>query len=219
MVIVSESNLLKGGVVMALLWWAWFREPRDGTDRDTSREIILATIAGSLVAITLSRFLVASLPFRPRPLVDPALHFLHPYSVSEGGTWTKESAFPSDHATLFFELAAGLFLASPRLGTVGFCLVGVFICLPRIYLGLHSPTDILGGALLGIGIAWLASRRPVRGAVARVCLSWMRRQPGTFYAALFLVSYQIATLFADARALASFAVLVATNVLGGSAPR
>jgi hypothetical protein len=41
-----------------------------------------------------------------------------------------------------------------------------------------------------------------------VGLGWERRSPALFYAVLFLVAFQIGTLFTDVRALAGFASTV-----------
>jgi PAP2 superfamily len=66
----------------------------------------------------------------------------------------------------------------------------VFICLPRLYLGEHYPTDVLAGAALGMVPAWLANQ-PFTGWAFR----WMDSNPSQFYCLAFIVTYQIAELF------------------------
>jgi undecaprenyl-diphosphatase len=123
------------------------------------------------------------------------------------------SSFPSDHAAMFFALASGIWMAHRRLGYLAFCCVMVVVCLPRIILGVHYPSDILGGAVLGIapafGIETLLGRR-WRGKWLHF---WWSRRPPLLYALLFLLSYQIATMFADARTIAG---LLARIVAGMS---
>lgn len=96
---------------------------------------------------------------------------------------------------LFFALATGLFLASRRLGSLALIYVALVICLPRVYLGVHYPTDMLAGAAIGIALAGVlhlpAIRKPMTASVFR----WMDSAPGTFYACFFLLTYQIADLF------------------------
>jgi undecaprenyl-diphosphatase len=121
-----------------------------------------------------------------------------PYGVDENAL-VRLSSFPSDHAVLFFGLATGLFFVSRMLGVLALLYTAIFIALPRMYLGLHYPTDILGGAAVGVVITWLGNvwlprTRAVR-AITR--LSWSR--PMYFYPLLFIVTYQIADLFASSR--------------------
>src|SRR5512139_3227420 len=189
---VADAELFKGGVLMALLWWAWFRPDVDGR---RSRETVLATVAAGFTALFVARLLSWTLPFRPRPM------FVYPPPFAPKAEWNEWSSFPSDHATLFFALATGLFYISRPLGLVATLYVLVVICLPRIFLGLHYPTDILAGTLLGVALATLANTPRVRDAVARPGLRWLQRNPAWFYALFFLLTYQIATLFIDIRNL------------------
>lgn len=187
---LSDAELFKGGVLMALLWWAWFR--RDAGQSST-REIVLATLAAGFTALFVARVLSWTLPFRLRPM------FVYPSGFAPKAEWSQWSSFPSDHATLFFSLATGLFYVAQPVGVVTALYVLVVICLPRIFMGLHYPTDILAGALLGVGLAALANTPRLRHAIARPGLLWLQRNPAWFYAIFFLLTYQIATLFIDIR--------------------
>lgn len=213
-VVVAESNLLKGGCLMALFFWAWFRSggPEGPGSQERSREILLATLAGALVAITLARLLIVALPHRPRPVDEPGLHLVAPHSA--GGSWAGESSFPSDHATLFCELATGLLLVSRRLGAGALTFVAVVICLPRLYLGLHYPTDVLAGSALGAGVAAVMNAAPIRTFIGGLGRSWRARRPGLFHAALFALAFEIATLFTDLRAIGGLVSTVAARHLG-----
>ena len=194
---VGVNHLFKGGVLMVLVWWAWFRT-EDKHSRD--REHLIATILSCTVALFIGRVMVVTLPFRLRPLHEDVLNFVIPYGVS---TTALEdlSSFPSDHAVLFFALATGLFFISRALGLFALCYTIVFIALPRMYLGLHYPSDVLAGAAVGAAIAWLGnSWLPDRRGVQYIkSLSWSK--PMYFYPVLFLVTYQIADLFDNSRAL------------------
>ena len=194
---LSVNYLLKGGVLMAFLWWAWFRsENRDSKERDH----IIATVLSCVVALAIGRIMVLTLPFRLRPLHEAGLNFVTPYGVAENAL-DKLSSFPSDHAVLFFALVTGLFFVSRAMGAVALLYTLVIVVLPRMYLGLHYPTDILAGALVGVSISWLGNIYLVGARSIRSIkdLSWMR--PMYFYPALFLVTYQIADLFENSRAL------------------
>jgi undecaprenyl-diphosphatase len=66
-------------------------------------------------------------------------------------------SFPSDHATVAFALALVVMLWSPRLGT-WMLLLALLIALSRVVVGVHYPTDILAGMLIGSVTAWFIHR-------------------------------------------------------------
>jgi len=73
------------------------------------RKTVLATLTGSFVALSLTMILVVTLPFRLRPLYQPAFNFRPPFGIPMGvlDGW---SSFPSDHATLPGDWLPGFFL-------------------------------------------------------------------------------------------------------------
>src|SRR5206468_704440 len=103
-------------------------------------------------------------PFRLRPIHDPSLHLHLPFGARDTALRAWNS-FPSDHAMVWAALTTGVAAVSPLAGgLIG--IVAVFlICLPRVYLGLHYPTDILGGFAIGAIIAWAFTHTRVRGLV------------------------------------------------------
>jgi undecaprenyl-diphosphatase len=73
------------------------------------------------------------------------------------------------------------------------------ICLPRIYLGIHYPTDMLAGALIGVGMGFLANQPAIKSPLAKWAFKWQKKSPGSFYAFSFLFMYQITVSFYEAR--------------------
>jgi undecaprenyl-diphosphatase len=80
----------------------------------------------------------------------------------------------------------------------------VLICLPRIYLLIHSPTDIIAAAALGISFGLLANWPPIRDRLAEPLLRLAKSQPAWFYALAFFITYQTALLFDPIRYLGRF---------------
>jgi len=111
------------------------------------------------------------------------------------------SAFPSDHATLFLALVTGIFFVSRRLGLIALLWTLVTITFPALYLGVHWPTDVIAGACLGVGVAFIAKVPQFRNAVEHVTMKWHQQHPGLFFAILFVWSYETASLFEDGRRL------------------
>ncbi len=199
MSVVLDNTLLQGAAMMSLFWWVWFRKS-DQKTRD--RQLVIAGIAGSAVAILAARVLARELPFRERPLSSSGFQsHLLPGVQSKLIHW---SSFPSDHAVLYFSLATTVFFASRKAGLVAYFQAVLIACLPRLYFGIHYPTDILVGASLGIAIGSIFALKRVREVVTRPPLKWVDDSPGPFFAVLFVATLLIATNYDPLRTLANY---------------
>lgn len=184
--------------MMALFWWVW---AEGGDAQPERRELLLFGLFASVLAVFLARILALMLPFRARPIHNPLLGFRLPYEMNPDSLlhW---SSFPSDHAALFFALATSLWFVSKRMGLLAYCYAFFVICLPRIYVGIHYPTDIIAGALLGIGTAALSDVLWLRKSVTQTFLGWINRLPARGYVFLFLFSFEIGEQFDSLRHIA-----------------
>jgi undecaprenyl-diphosphatase len=70
-------------------------------------------------------------------------------------------SFPSSHAIFLFSVSMGVYLVSKKFGQVLFILSSI-VCLGRVIAGVHYPSDILGGALLGVLISYIIFKYEVR---------------------------------------------------------
>lgn len=113
---------------------------------------------------------------RPRPFKDHAgLEVLIPGK--------SDFSFVSDHATLTMAVGVALFVAHRKYGLIGIALaLAEGFC--RVYMGVHYPTDVVGGFALGTAVALLlaplaqALLVPLTTAIGRSKVAWLVRAPG-----------------------------------------
>lgn len=86
---------------------------------------------------------------RPRPFVSA------PAVVRLVGAPPSGASFPSGHAAAAV-VGAFLLEACWPAGRIAFWVLAVLIMYSRIYVGAHYPLDVIGGALLGWLVAWVA---------------------------------------------------------------
>lgn len=120
----------------ALLWRRW-REP--------------ALVGAAVLGEVLIFLAITALVERPRPLV-PHLDAAPPTSSFPSGHTAAATVLYGAWAVLAFQrarsaLVRGLFAALA-------IVVPIAVGLARLYRGMHFPTDVIGGALLGL--VWLA---------------------------------------------------------------
>jgi undecaprenyl-diphosphatase len=193
---VSENGVLQTGVIVALLWSVWFTsETAPGQRR---HETVLSSLVAVYTTAVLALILRAALPFRLRPLQDSASAL---YLPDYAALWAGVSSFPSGHAAVSFALATGLGSISVTLGLVGVLYALIVNSLPRLYLGLHYPTDILAGAALGILTVSLINKISLRRSLMQPVVAWSGRHPALFYGLFFLSSLEVAAEFMTVRML------------------
>jgi undecaprenyl-diphosphatase len=170
------------------------------------------TVGAAFTALCVARLLAVVLPFRARPFEIAGGDPTAAYRALE-----RWSAFPSDHAALFFALATGIAVMSRRLGALALIHAVVVITLPRLYLGLHYPTDMLAGAAIGALCALAATRERVWRCCAPPILAWSEgRHAPWFGAVAFVVTFEIATLFDSVRSGARLLLPVVRPALTGA---
>ena len=93
-------------------------------------------------------------------LLKNTIQRTRPYHVIEGTRLITEGAhgysFPSGHTSSTFGLATGLSLHFPKWYIIApSFLYATIVALSRPYLGAHYPSDLLAGAILGVGMQFL----------------------------------------------------------------
>ena len=200
---ISTNDFLKGGILVALIWSIWFR-PNQLMGRENQTRIITNLFA-CISAIAIARVFAITLPFRQRPIHNEEIDFILPVgsNVQILSDW---SSLPSDHSVLFFTLAFGIYFISKRAGIFALIYTSVFIALPRVYLGLHYPSDILAGVILGLAVALLADKSQWMMNISGAIQVFSTRRPELFYPLFFLCSYQVADMFSSSRALINLGI-------------
>jgi undecaprenyl-diphosphatase len=122
--------------------------------RRTALIILFTTISGDLVGTAMKHLFA-----RPRPTVVPHLREV------------LSSSFPSGHAMdsaiVYLTLGAMLMRVADRRATKLYCLamaalITLLVGVSRVYLGVHYPTDVIGGWILGFAwasVCWLVAQR------------------------------------------------------------
>jgi undecaprenyl-diphosphatase len=200
--LVLDNPLFKGIVVMAAFWGVWFSA---GTS-PYQRIQLVAVLALSVVAIIMGRLLALLLPYRTRPRYITELQHLF---GDPGYSLQGWSSMPSDHAVLFVSLAVGIAFVNRRVGLFLVAHALLFICLPRIVLGMHFFGDILVGALVGEVVGLLAFPLLVKAVSSMGAARLMERHPGWFHACAIWITMQFALIFTPVR---SFVVGVVASL-------
>ena len=118
-----------------------------------SREQNQYAVLFAITAMFLSNLFVKLLNllfYRPRPFAghDVTLLFYRP----------SDSSFPSNSATVGFSLATAVWFFNRKAGLVMYILASL-LGLARVCSGVHYPSDILGGLLIGVCVAYLIIRK------------------------------------------------------------
>jgi undecaprenyl-diphosphatase len=102
--------------------------------------VALADFSGQLISYGLKQWIGRERPSQVYASPKPLVHAPH------------DGSFPSGHATVSFACATILTFYAPR-AAPGFFLLAAAIAWSRVYVGVHYPLDVLGGAVLGVAIA------------------------------------------------------------------
>jgi undecaprenyl-diphosphatase len=151
-----------------ILVWLWFGT-RGGAQREKNQKLVITTA----ISIGLTNLLVTlcnTFFFRVRPF-----NVLPPDQVNLLFYRPTDSSFPSNLAAVLFAIAVPVFIKNKRWGSV-LLVIAALGSIGRVYIGVHYPLDILGGAVFGVTGAVLAfgvSR--LITPLSNYLLGWLRK--------------------------------------------
>jgi undecaprenyl-diphosphatase len=156
---IGDFNLWAWPLLPALIWLLWKGGAR-------SRWFVLAAVVAIAIIDPSIHYIWKPLFERLRPCKDPALAWVRAIDGC-GGRY----GFPSSHAANLMGLAvvAGAFYRK----TICYLFpLAIIIAISRVYLGVHYPSDVLGGGAYGaaIGVMVALLTRPI----------WSRANPPMF---------------------------------------
>lgn len=198
--LLLSNDLLKGvpfAAALLLLWWA----PR-AQHEENDRQAVLGIVLATALSVVIGR-VIQNVVESPRPLMVPEMAAMYPPAFYDNRLdW---NSFPSDHMALYFTIALGVFLVRRPLGItlMAWCLGGVGFA--RLYAGYHYPLDLLGGVAIGaVSLAIVSYTRGWLSPLLTKVVHLAARSPALATAAMFLLSFQIATVFNTVRELGEF---------------
>ncbi|MDE7104513.1 MAG: phosphatase PAP2 family protein [Ruminococcus sp.] len=109
------------------------------------RKCSITMLVGMVIGVIIGNVIIKNIIQRDRPCW---INEIEDMLISN----PQDFSFPSGHTMSSFIAATILFHYDKRLGIPSFG-VAILIAFSRLYLYVHFPSDIIGGALLGIVIA------------------------------------------------------------------
>ena len=185
----GNNSLFRGFLIFFCLLALWF-----SADCIKRRSRMLAGLSATCLAVLLSVWSQHHINLHIRPLLDPALH-LNIADPQWATLFQRQGSFPSDTATLFFSLAAIIFLENRLVGCLCFLWVLVIIGAIRVVFGWHYPSDIVGSLILGPACVYLFIKTPYLVPLFERALKLFESRMYIVHALLFLFLTDAYNLF------------------------
>ena len=152
-----HKNTIAVGVVLPIVIAAWI-----WTSRARAVKVIISLLVAASAADLISYRVLKAVAQRPRPEISAVETHMPVHMRVESASGTS---FPSNHAANTTAEATVLWLALRRWSWIAI-LYAALIAYSRVYVGVHYPLDVIGGAAVGAACGW-ATWRGLRNWIAR----------------------------------------------------
>ncbi|WP_295897123.1 undecaprenyl-diphosphatase [uncultured Bartonella sp.] len=114
-------------------------------ERQTALAIVVAVAIGLICS-----FIIGHLFYRPRPFVAGIVKALIEHK--------ENASFPSNHALIFTIYVVSLYCYRYRQAARVALVLALLTCWGRVFTGVHYPSDILGGIVVGLVVSMIVIR-------------------------------------------------------------
>ena len=132
--------------LVLLLLALWFAGESPETRARNQRGVLSAIASMFLGNLIVKAMNLAFYRYRPFAFNEVTLLFYYP----------SDSSFPSNAACVGFAIATAVWLHNRTAGWISY-LLALLLGVSRVVGGVHYPSDILGGAVVGVTVAYLVA--------------------------------------------------------------
>lgn len=130
--ILAEDLIYTLPIILLILWFL----PKENAKKAALRASVSVILAWPILAGIIGR-----LVNRPRPFGTAGVHELVFHR--------PDYSFPSDHATALFAVATSFYLSGYKKLSYLMFVIAIVVSFFRVATGLHFPSDVIAGAILG----------------------------------------------------------------------
>ena len=139
------SEYLQYWMIAGVLVYVFFGK---GAARRKNQLMVFTAAVSAIISRGIVTEIIRLFYHRPRPfLAESFFPFIN--HVDSG-------SFPSGHMTLWWAVTAAVYFYNKKLA-VALAVASLIMGIARIYVGVHWPSDILGGMAIGILSGWLTA--------------------------------------------------------------
>ena len=143
-VMIFITNLGNGGLI-------WIAATIGLLIPKKTRKVGIMSAVALLGSLIINNNIIKNIIQRPRPFVSLTdLHIIIPTP--------SEFSFPSGHTASSFAAAGVFFRNLPKKFGVPALILAFFIGLSRLYVGVHYPTDVIAGIVMGLLLSYGAEK-------------------------------------------------------------